>query len=72
MFKNANEFSLHIEMIVKEKRINHMDAVLFYCKENALEPEDVSKLINKSLKDKLEINFQEINFLPKKSKLEDV
>ena len=49
-----------------------MDAVLFYCKENALEPEDVSKLINKSLKDKLEINFQEINFLPKKSKLEDV
>ena len=70
MFKTANEFSLHIEQIVKEKRINHMDAVLDYCKENFLEPDDVSSLINKSLKDKLEMDFREMNYLPKQAKLD--
>ena len=70
MFKTANEFSLHIETIVREKRISYMDAVLEYCKENYLEPEDISKLINKSLKDKIEMNFRELNYLPKQAQLD--
>ena len=70
MFKTANEFSLHIEKIVKEKRLSYMDAVLEYCKENYLEPDDVSSLINKSLKDKLEVDFREANYLPKQAKLD--
>jgi hypothetical protein len=47
-----------------------MDAVLEYCKENYLEPEDVSKLINKSLKDKIEMNFRDLNYLPKQAQLD--
>jgi len=47
MFKSANEFSLYIEQVVREKRLSYMDAILEYCKENFLEPEDVAKLINK-------------------------
>lgn len=70
VFKTANEFSLHIESIVREKKISYMDAVLEYCKENYLEPEDVSKLINKSLKDKIEMNFRELNYLPKQATLD--
>jgi len=70
MFKTANEFSLHIESIVREKKISYMDAVLDYCKENYLEPEDVSKLINKSLKDKIAMNFRELNYLPKQAQLD--
>ena len=70
MFKTANEFSLHIESIVREKRMSYMDAVLDYCKENYLEPEDISKLINKSLKDKIEMNFRELNYLPKQAQLD--
>lgn len=72
MFKTANEFSLYIEQLVKDKRITHMDAVLEYCKENFLEPADVSKLINKSLKEKIAVNMQELNYLPKTAKLDDV
>ena len=72
MFKNANEFSLYIEQMVKDKRINYMDAVLEYCKENFLEPDDVAKLVNKSLKEKIALDMQELNFLPKTAKLEDV
>lgn len=70
MFKSANEFSLHIEQVVKEKRVSHMDAVLDYCKENFLDPEDVTKLINKSLKDKIEMDFREANYLPKQAQLD--
>ena len=70
MFKNSNEFSLLIEQMVKDKRINHMDAVLEYCKENYLEPEDVKSLINKSLKEKIEMNFREMNYLPKQAQLD--
>jgi KaiC/GvpD/RAD55 family RecA-like ATPase len=72
MFKSANEFSLHIEQIVKDKKLSYMDAVLDYCKENFLEPDDVAKLINKSLKGKIELDMQELNYLPKTAKLEDV
>lgn len=70
MFKNSNEFSLYIEQVVKEKRMSYMDAVLDYCKENYLEPSDVSKLINKSLKDKIEMDFRELNYLPKQAQLD--
>jgi hypothetical protein len=71
MFKSANEFSLHIEQIVKDKKLSYMDAVLDYCKENYLEPDDVAKLINKALKGKIELDMQELNYLPKTAKLED-
>jgi hypothetical protein len=70
MFKNSNEFSLHIEQMVKERKLSHMDAVLEYCKENYLEPEDVKSLINKSLKEKIEMNFRDMNYLPKQAQLD--
>jgi len=70
MFKTSNEFSLHIEQLVASKKMSHMDAVLEYCKENYLEPSDVASLINKSLKDKIEMNFRELNYLPKQAQLD--
>jgi cell division ATPase FtsA len=70
MFKTCNDFSLYIENVVLEKRIGHMDAVLEYCKENYLEPEDISSLINKSLKDKIEMEFRALNYLPKQAQLD--
>jgi hypothetical protein len=70
IFKNANDFSLYIEQIVSTSNTNYMDAVLEYCKENYLEPEDIAKLINKSLKDKIEMDFRELNYLPKLAQLD--
>lgn len=70
MFKTANEFSLHIEQVARNKRMTHMDAILEYCEENFLEPEDISSLVNKSLKDKLELDFREANYLPKQAQLD--
>jgi len=62
-------FSLEIENIVKEKNITHMDAVLLYCYNNGIEPDKVSSLITKALKEKIENNARELNFLPKTAQL---
>lgn len=70
MFKTANEFSLHIEGLVRDKKLSYMDAVLLYCQENYVEPEDIASLINKSLKDKIEMDFRELNYLPKQAQLD--
>ena len=62
-------FSLEIEKLAKEKDITHMDAVLLYCKNNEIAPEKVSSLITKGLKEKIEANARELNFLPKLARL---
>ncbi len=70
MFRSPNEFSLYIEQIVKEKRLSYMDAVLDYCKENYLEPQDISGLVNANLKDKIAVEMRELNYLPKQGTLD--
>ena len=62
-------FSMNIENIVIEKNITHMDAVLDYCQRNELEPDAVGNLISKSLKEKIEANARDLNFLPKQAQL---
>jgi hypothetical protein len=70
MFESANDFSLHIETIANQRNIGVVDALLEYCNENFIEPEEVTKLINKSLKDKLEMHFVDMNYLPKQAFLD--
>ena len=70
MFKGTTSFSLHIEKLAIERRLSYMDAVLKYCEENYLEPDDIKHLINKTLKDKIEQDMMESNLLPKKATLD--
>ena len=65
----SKTFTLTIENIVKEKSITHMDAVLWYCEQEGLEPDDLGTLISKGLKEKIEANARELNFLPKLAQL---
>ena len=60
-----NKFSIMIEKIAKDSGCNHMDAVIDYCEKNKIEPEQIKPLVTKSLKEKLEVNARELNFLPK-------
>ena len=67
--QTPKKFSLEIENIAKEKRISHMDAVIHYCYENDIEPDTVGRLITKSLKEKIEANARELNYLERQAKL---
>ena len=62
-------FAQKIEEIVKEKQITHMEAVLWYCGEQDIEPDSVKSLVTKGLKEKIEANARELNFLPKQAQL---
>ena len=67
--QNSKTFSLEVERIAKEKNITHMEAVLEHCRIQEIEPDSVTRLITKSLKDKIEGNARDLNFLPKQAKL---
>lgn len=60
---NSKEFSLKIESIVKEKKISHMDAIVWYCDENDLDTSQVSSLISKSLKEKIQLEATNLRML---------
>ena len=65
--KTSKSFTAAIEIIAKEKQITHMEAVLWYCNKEGLEPDTVSPLISKGLKEKIEANARDLNFLPKQA-----
>ena len=69
LVQTPKKFSLEIENIAKEKRISHMDAVLDYCQKNEIEPDTVGRLITKGLKEKIEANARELNYLEKQAQL---
>ena len=45
--------------------VTYMDAILDYCEKNLMEPDAVAPLISKPLKEKIEADARELNFLPK-------
>tara|TARA_R110001606_G_scaffold241848_1_gene389786 strand:- start:65 stop:280 length:216 start_codon:yes stop_codon:yes gene_type:complete len=69
MMNTTKTFSLKIESIAQEKRITHMEAVLWYCKKEGIEPDTVGNLISKALKQKIEANARDLNFLPRQAQL---
>ena len=69
LLQTPKKFSLEIENIAKEKRISHMDAVIDYCQKNDIEPDTVGRLITKGLKEKIEANARELNYLEKQAQL---
>ena len=63
------KFSLLIEQMVQTKNISYMDACLEYCKEKEIEPNSIARLVNKSLKQKIQMEAEELHFLPKTNSL---
>lgn len=58
-------FSFSIETLAKTKEMSYMDAIIQYCSDTGLEIEMAAKLVSGSLKSKLKIEAEELNFLPK-------
>ena len=63
------DLNLTIEEIVKEKELSYMDAVLHYAQTSEIEPEAMAKMLNQSIKDKIEVEAQDLNMLKKTAKL---
>lgn len=69
--KSPSQFMQEIDKLVDEKKIEYIDAVLLYCKENEVEIETAASLIKGSakMKAKIQIEAENLNYLPKSGKL---
>jgi|TARA_Y100000389_G_C17464380_1_gene524283 hypothetical protein len=69
-FMTSSKFSMEVETIVKESngQLNYIEAILTFCEENEIELESVSKLLSKTLKEKLKYDAQRLSFMKKSSK----
>ena len=67
-FLTPTKFSMEIEKIVAEEKINYIDAICQYCEMNDIEMQSVSKLVTKPLKERLKYDAIQLNFMKKTSR----
>ena len=46
-----------------------MDAIQYYCEQNKIEPETIGKLVQGALKQKVREEAENLNFLPKSTRI---
>jgi hypothetical protein len=69
-FLTKSKFTKLIESTVADLKIPYMDAILKVCETNDIEVEDIKKFISPVIKDKLEAEAMDLNFLPKKNSID--
>ena len=57
-FFTEETFMKYINVIVENKGLDHMEAVIEFCSENNLDVEDVIPLIGRSLKEKIRVDAE--------------
>ena len=67
-FLTPSKFSLEIEKIVADEKINYIDAIVHYCEVNELEVDSITKLVSKPLKEKLKWDATRLNFMKRTSR----
>lgn len=68
-FLTKVKFTKLIEETVIINRVSYIDAILIVCEKNDLEVEDVKKYISSVIKDKLEVEAMDLNYMPKSNTL---
>ena len=63
------KFAIIVDELVRTKNLTHMEAILYYCEQNLIEPDTISKWIDRSLKEKLQADAEALHYLPKTSRL---
>ena len=56
------------QLVLDNKSMNYIDAIVHFCDENSIDLESVPKLIPKPLKEKIKYQAQELNFLKRTSR----
>ena len=69
-FLSKSKFTKLIEKTVIELHMSYMDAILYLCEKNDIEPEHVNKFISPIIKGKLEAEAMNLNFLPKTTSID--
>ena len=59
----------NIEQLVQKTKMTYIDAIMFYCEENKLEPETAGKMVGGKLKQNVQEEAENLHLIPKTSKL---
>ena len=62
-------FQGSIEELVQKTKMTYIDAIMFYCEENKLEPETAGKMVGGKLKQHVQDEAENLHLIPKTSKL---
>ena len=63
------KFAENIEtLVLNNKDMNYIDAIVHFCDQNNIDVESVPKLISKPLKEKIKCDAQELNFMKRTSR----
>lgn len=68
---SSEKFLKEIDRIVSTYNIDYMDAVIHFCEKNNIEVETAASIIrsNLKIKSKLQLEAENLNYLPKSAKL---
>ena len=62
-------FAEEIEkLVLLNKDMNYIDAIIHFCDQNSIDVESVPKLISKPLKEKIKYDAQQLNFMKRTSR----
>jgi hypothetical protein len=70
-FVSIVEFTKEIEKLVLEKKMEYIDAVMYFCEKNGVDIETAASLIksNAKLKASIQVEAENLNYLPKTKQL---
>jgi len=71
-FLTKKRFSKMIENTVRNNKLSYMDAVVYLCEDNNIELEDVKKFLSTTIKERIEVEAMNLNYLPKGNTLPEV
>ena len=63
------KFAIIVDELVRTKHLTHMEAIIYYCEQNLIEPDTITKWIERSLKEKLQADAEALHYLPKTPQL---
>ena len=66
---NSMLFMENIEKLVQKTNMSYIDAIMFYCEENKLEPETAGKMVGGKLKQHIQEEAESLNLIQRTSKL---
>ena len=66
---NSMIFMENIEKLVQKTNMSYIDAVMYYCEENKLEPETAGKMIGGKLKQNIKDEAEDLHLIQRTSKL---
>lgn len=69
LFLNKEKFNKEVETVVRDQKMPYMDAIIHVCEMLDIDVDIVNKYVNKNIKVKLEVEAQDLNYLPSYNKL---